>query len=253
MVRPNGEEIPFEIDPLRRHLLLNGLDDIGQTMQHGAAIDSFEAKQKAAQPWLLRAEPARKPTDGCQQDAAGAARRRHRPRGHARGPPRHRLDGPPPQRHLRGSRKGWSAAPPSTPRARPCSDAHGGSRAKAADAVLFGSVGGPKWDSLPFEQRPELGVLRLRKELGLFANLRPALVLDAAGRCLLAEARRGPRPRHHDRARTHRRHLLRRAARHRDPARRQAPRRRHRGLYRGRDRPRRPRRPSTWRASGATR
>lgn len=47
-----------------------------------------------------------------------------------------------------------------------------------ADAVLFGSVGGPKWDSLPFEQRPELGILRLRKDLGLFANLRPAVVLD---------------------------------------------------------------------------
>src|SRR5918912_2748257 len=51
-------------------------------------------------------------------------------------------------------------------------------KAKAADAVLFGSVGGPKWDSLPFEQRPELGILRLRKDLGLFANLRPAVVLD---------------------------------------------------------------------------
>jgi 3-isopropylmalate dehydrogenase len=48
--------------------------------------------------------------------------------------------------------------------------------AAAADAVLFGAVGGPKWDSLPFEQRPELGILRLRKDLGLFANLRPALV-----------------------------------------------------------------------------
>jgi 3-isopropylmalate/(R)-2-methylmalate dehydratase small subunit len=52
VVRPSGEEIPFRIDPLRRHLLLNGLDDIGQTMQHASAIDSFEAKQKAAQPWL---------------------------------------------------------------------------------------------------------------------------------------------------------------------------------------------------------
>lgn len=52
VVRPNGEEIPFKIDPLRRHLLLNGLDDIGQTLQHAPAIDSFEAKQKAAQPWL---------------------------------------------------------------------------------------------------------------------------------------------------------------------------------------------------------
>ena len=52
VVRPNGEEIPFKIDPLRRHLMLNGLDDIGQTMQHAPAIDTFEAKQKAAQPWL---------------------------------------------------------------------------------------------------------------------------------------------------------------------------------------------------------
>jgi 3-isopropylmalate/(R)-2-methylmalate dehydratase small subunit len=52
VVRPSGEEIPFQIDPLRRHLLLNGLDDIGQTMQHAPAIDGFEAKQKAAQPWL---------------------------------------------------------------------------------------------------------------------------------------------------------------------------------------------------------
>jgi len=52
IVRPNGEEIAFEVDPLRKHLLLNGLDDIGQTMQHAPAIDSFEAKQKASQPWL---------------------------------------------------------------------------------------------------------------------------------------------------------------------------------------------------------
>ena len=54
VVRPNGEEIPFEIDPLRRHLLLNGLDDIGQTMQRAPVIDGFEAKQRAAQPWLYR-------------------------------------------------------------------------------------------------------------------------------------------------------------------------------------------------------
>ncbi|EFH09696.1 3-isopropylmalate dehydrogenase [Pseudoroseomonas cervicalis] len=59
----------------------------------------------------------------------------------------------------------------------PCPDATV-ERALAADAVLFGSVGGPKWDSLPFDKRPELGILRLRKELGLFANLRPALVLE---------------------------------------------------------------------------
>jgi 3-isopropylmalate dehydrogenase len=48
-----------------------------------------------------------------------------------------------------------------------------------ADAVLFGAVGGPKWDSLPFETKPERGLLRLRKDLELFANLRPAICFDA--------------------------------------------------------------------------
>jgi 3-isopropylmalate/(R)-2-methylmalate dehydratase small subunit len=52
VVRPNGEEIPFEVDAFRKHCLLNGLDDIGQTMQHKPAIDDFEARQRAAQPWL---------------------------------------------------------------------------------------------------------------------------------------------------------------------------------------------------------
>ncbi len=51
-------------------------------------------------------------------------------------------------------------------------------RAKEADAVLFGSVGGPKWDHLGFDNRPEIAILTLRRELGLFANLRPAIVLD---------------------------------------------------------------------------
>ena len=61
-------------------------------------------------------------------------------------------------------------------------DAHGAAiseaamgRAQAADAVLFGAVGGPKWDGVPYEVRPEAGLLRLRKDLGLFANLRPAI------------------------------------------------------------------------------
>jgi 3-isopropylmalate dehydrogenase len=48
--------------------------------------------------------------------------------------------------------------------------------AKAADAILFGSVGGPQYDALPRPKRPEQALLRLRKELGLFANLRPAVV-----------------------------------------------------------------------------
>jgi 3-isopropylmalate dehydrogenase len=50
--------------------------------------------------------------------------------------------------------------------------------ARAADAVFCGAVGGPQYDALPREKRPEQGILRIRKELGLFANLRPAIVFD---------------------------------------------------------------------------
>ena len=52
-------------------------------------------------------------------------------------------------------------------------------KALDSDAVMFGSVGGPKWDNLPFQQKPERGLLRLRKDLELFANLRPAICFDA--------------------------------------------------------------------------
>lgn len=52
-------------------------------------------------------------------------------------------------------------------------------KALVADAVLLGAVGGPKWDNLDFSIKPERGLLRLRKEMELFANLRPALCFDA--------------------------------------------------------------------------
>jgi 3-isopropylmalate dehydrogenase len=52
-------------------------------------------------------------------------------------------------------------------------------KAHAADAVIFGAVGGPKWDSVPYDVRPEAGLLRLRKDLGLFANIRPAICYPA--------------------------------------------------------------------------
>ena len=65
-------------------------------------------------------------------------------------------------------------------------DAHGKAisnttmqRALAADAVMLGAVGGPKWDGVPYDQRPEAGLLRLRKDLELFANLRPAICYPA--------------------------------------------------------------------------
>ncbi len=52
-------------------------------------------------------------------------------------------------------------------------------KALSADAVLFGAVGGPKWAGVAYDKRPEAALLRLRKDLGLFANLRPALCFDA--------------------------------------------------------------------------
>jgi 3-isopropylmalate dehydrogenase len=65
-------------------------------------------------------------------------------------------------------------------------DAHGQAiseedmaRAQAADAVIFGAVGGPKWDAVAYDVRPEAGLLRLRKDLALFANLRPAVCYPA--------------------------------------------------------------------------
>ena len=65
-------------------------------------------------------------------------------------------------------------------------DAHGEAisdeamaKAQAADAVLLAAVGGPKWDKVPYDVRPEAGLLRLRKDLELFANLRPAKCFDA--------------------------------------------------------------------------
>src|SRR5258707_12411497 len=68
----------------------------------------------------------------------------------------------------------------------PCYDAHQVAvpdapmaLAQAADAVIFGAVGGPKWDAVPYDARPEAGLLRLRKDLGLFANLRPAICYPA--------------------------------------------------------------------------
>jgi 3-isopropylmalate dehydrogenase len=65
-------------------------------------------------------------------------------------------------------------------------DAHGAAisdadmaRAHASDAVLLAAVGGPKWADVPYEARPEAGLLRLRKELGLYGNLRPAICYPA--------------------------------------------------------------------------
>jgi 3-isopropylmalate/(R)-2-methylmalate dehydratase small subunit len=54
IVRPDGEEVAFEIDAFKKHCLLNGLDEVGLTLQKAGEISGFEDKQKAATPWLYR-------------------------------------------------------------------------------------------------------------------------------------------------------------------------------------------------------
>lgn len=53
IIRPNGEKIAFDVDEFRRHCLLNGLDDIGLTLQHQSEIEAFEQSYKAKNPWLF--------------------------------------------------------------------------------------------------------------------------------------------------------------------------------------------------------
>ena len=75
-------------------------------------------------------------------------------------------------------------------------DAHGQAisdadmaRAQAADAVLLGAVGGPKWDAVPYEVRPEAGLLRLRKDLGAVRQSASRHLLSGPRRVLVAQAR----------------------------------------------------------------
>ena len=231
VIRPNGEEISFDIDPFRKHSLLNGLDDIGQTLQHGTQIDGFEARRRQASPGCRRprrltcrqpASPAltvatrlaKGHPDARQQEAADPRRRRHRPRGDARGPSRHRLDGPPPHGHVRRVRGPG----------RRRRDRH----LRRADHRRHDAEGqGRRRHPVRFRWRPEMGQAGLRhaagdrhpapaQGTGPVRQPAPGDRAGPAGRCLHPEARRGPRPGPDDRARKHRRHLFRRAARRRD-------------------------------------
>jgi 3-isopropylmalate dehydrogenase len=87
--------------------------------------------------------------------------------------------------------------------------------AREADAILLGAVGGPQYEALERELRPERGLLGIRSDLGLFANLRPAILYPqlVAASTLRPEVVAGAG--FADRARTDRRHLFRGAARHR--------------------------------------
>ena len=136
--------------------------------------------------------------------------------------PRDRLVGPPPRRHASTWRRTWSAAPRSTRAARRSPRRRVRARARRPTRCCSARSAARNGTRSAFDMRPESRILRLRKELGLFANLRPAMVLDPLvdATTLKPEVVQGPRP--DDRARKHRRDLFRRAARHRDAAGRHA-------------------------------
>ena len=54
VVKPGGEELPFEVQAFRKYCLLNGFDDIGLTLRHADKIKAFEAERLASKPWLAR-------------------------------------------------------------------------------------------------------------------------------------------------------------------------------------------------------
>ncbi len=164
--------------------MLNGLDDIGLTEQRAADIAAYEKKQKSERPWLcICVETACHP-DGCAGMTPYARKQILLLPGDGIGPEvmgevRRVLEWFRDTRDLEidiaedvvGGAAIDKSGVPLAPETL--------AKAKAADAVLLGAVGGPKWAKMPYDKRPEAGLLALRKELGLFANLRPAIVFDA--------------------------------------------------------------------------
>ena len=162
---PPAGSMRFDIEPFRKECLLNGWDEIGLTLGARTPIRAYEERRKRASRGYSREVPmkiALLAGDGIGPEILRAGR--SRPRGTALRRPEHRDRG--------GAR--W-AARPTTPRATRSRLRRSTSR-KSADAVLFGAVGGPKYDALPRDKRPEKAILGLRKECDFFANLRPATV-----------------------------------------------------------------------------
>ena len=101
---------------------------------------------------------------------------------------------------------------------------------------MIGAVGGPQWEKVPRDVRPEAGLLRLRKGMDVFANLRPAICYAALADASTPEARGGRRARPDDRARADRRASISASRAGSTTSRRPAARRRHPGLHHPRDR-----------------
>ena len=175
VVRPNGEEIHFDIDPFRKHLAAEWPGRHRPDVAARAEIASHEAARREAHAWL--------PSTGPERDSMPANKKLLILPGDGIGPEvmrevRRIIDWMDRRRMVSFDISDDLVGGASIDaRGTPITD-ETMQKAKDADAILFGSVGGPKWDKLGFQLRPELAILRLRKELDLFANLRPATVLD---------------------------------------------------------------------------
>jgi 3-isopropylmalate dehydrogenase len=169
---PAGRVLPFSVEPERREALLAGLDEIGLTLRLRGAIDAFRRRDEAARPWIYRTTetPAVKQLlllagDGIGPEVMAQTRRVVAcfvQRRGLRAEVREELFGIAAwQRHGTLMRdETWRAV-------------------LGSDAILFGAIGSPAYDTLPAEARREDQLLRMRKELDLFINLRPVRALPA--------------------------------------------------------------------------
>jgi 3-isopropylmalate dehydrogenase len=186
IVAPSGAVIAFDIEPERRQGLLEGLDQIGMTLKLDAAIRAFQDTDRGERPWIYRQEETETlarvlilPGDGVGPEVLAQVRRIVdwfiAERGLA-------ID-------LREELFGL-----------PAWKAHGmlmrdetWNEILAADAILFGAIGSPEYEKLPPEATKVDQLLRMRKELDLFSNLRPVRTIEtlAATSSLRAEVIKG--------------------------------------------------------------
>ncbi len=157
---PDGDAVGFAIERFARYCLLNGVDELGYLRSQEPAIARFErdARMKATH--------------------RGDRRRWRRARSHGRGGARAAGRGGCASGTNSRCTRRPSAARPSISAAIRCRRPRW-TLCRAADAVLLGAIGGPKWSAPQAPVRPEQGLLRLRKALGVYANLRPVAVHPA--------------------------------------------------------------------------
>jgi 3-isopropylmalate dehydrogenase len=168
---PAGRRLDFEIDPERRRALLLGLDEIGMTLQHEVEIDASDAIDRERRPWIYPRRGTGAPLkllilagDGVGPEILAQVRRVAVWFADRRGLV---FD-------LEEELFGFDAWRAHGDLMRPETWA----RIEAADAILFGAIGGPGYDQIPPEARQRDYLLEMRKQFDLFLNLRPIKLLE---------------------------------------------------------------------------